>query len=357
MTMGIDGAGNATRDDDTSGTVTGNDMGAERAAHAQASTNDTRSQPRAETQTREQYADAMRANGSPMSRDNSPDNREAPESEPRDQQGPQAGHAVDRDRAEPRDRETYADDIRAGHNADEHQGPTTATAADLPAGTTLDPSPEPNGHRADQQSDDHMAAFQQAADVPTLTDTDSTGTSDGPDANELADSSNHPADDQPGSHIFDADQTAAPVQGQRGADHRPETITFDNKDIEVTHNAADGIWIEGLPGEPPTRIGDVISSPEESGRSRSENLREELTRDADDLVDMGGKWTDLLRDTLGTPPPTNSMTHSRAPEITASRPEHGIDAGHGAEAFLTLAIVGAAAIHKLHERWQQAWHH
>jgi hypothetical protein len=72
---------------------------------------------------------------------------------------------------------------------------------------------------------------------------------------------------------------------------------------------------------------------------------------------MGGKWTDLLRDTLGPPQPTNSMTHSRLPEISAARPEHGINAGDGAEALLTVAIVGAAAIHKLHEHWQRAWDH
>lgn len=184
-----------------------------------------------------------------------------------------------------------------------------------------------------------------------------TGTGHRPDENELVSSGESPAGDHPGDGMVGADQGATSAQDHRDADLQPETITFENKDIEVTHNAADGIWIEGLPGEPPTRIGDVISSPEESGRSRIESFREELTKDAEDLVDMGGKWTDLLRDTLGAPPPTNSMTHSRAPETTASGPEHGISAGHGAEALLTLTIVGAAAIHKLHERCQRAWEH
>jgi hypothetical protein len=110
-------------------------------------------------------------------------------------------------------------------------------------------------------------------------------------------------------------QTATSARDQRGSGLLPETITFENKDIEVTHDAADGIWVEGLPGDPPARIGGILPSPEESERSRIDNLREELTKDADDLIDMGGKWTDLLRDTLGSPPPTNSMTHSRAPEI------------------------------------------
>jgi hypothetical protein len=51
------------------------------------------------------------------------------------------------------------------------------------------------------------------------------------------------------------------------------------------------------------------------------------------------------------------MTHSRPPETAISGAEHGINAGHGAEAFLTLAIVGAAAVHKLHERLQRTWEH
>jgi hypothetical protein len=34
--------------------------------------------------------------------------------------------------------------------------------------------------------------------------------------------------------------------------------------------------------------------------------------------------------------------------------EHGINAGHGVEAMLTPSIVGAAAVHKICERWRKA---
>ena len=261
--MSIDRTSSATREDDTPASATSDDTdtSTEQASDRQTSPDDRTYRP-AETRTREEYADAMRTSGGPMSGDGSRDNRGTPEQESRDQPPRRA----DDYRAEPRDRETYADD-----------------------------------HRADQ------------------------GATSAPD--------------------------------QRGASYQPETVTFENKDIEVTHNAADGIWIEGLPGDSPTRIGDILTSPEESGRSRLENLHKEATKDADDLVDMGSKWTDLIRDTLGPPPPTHSMTNSRLPEITATQPDHGINAGHGAEAFLTMAIVGAAAVHKLHERWERAWHH
>lgn len=314
--MSIDRTSSATREDDTPASATSDDTdtSTEQASDRQTSPDDRTYQP-AETRSREEYADAMRADDGPMPRDSSRDNRETPEQEPRDQPERRA----DQDRAEPRDRETYADQVRADHGASEQQD--------------------------------------QAAEAPTLTDADQAGTSDRPPENELVSSGQRPEADQPGDQIVGGDQAATPAQDQQGASYQPETVTFENKDIEVTHNARDGIWVEGLPGDPPTRIGDILTSPEESGRSRLENLQKEATKDADDLIDMGGKWTDLIRDTLGTPPPTHSMTNSRLPEITATQPDHGINAGHGAEAFLTMAIVGAAAVHKLHERWERAWHH
>jgi hypothetical protein len=142
--------------------------------------------------------------------------------------------------------------------------------------------------------------------------------------------------------------------GPNGSQPEAEKIIFGGKELEVTHNAADGIWVEGLTGDPPARIGDVLSTPEEGERSRIENLREELNKDAEDIIDMGGQWTDLLRDAFGPPPPTHTMTQHRSPEMAAGRPEHGISAGHGVEAALTLAIAGTAAAHKLHEWWQGA---
>lgn len=223
------------------------------AAQTQTGMDDNRSQPRGETLTREQYADAMRAVGSP---------------------------------AEPRDRETYADEIRAEHSTGE-----------------------------DREGD------------------------------------------QPGGLVFDADQNATSDQDQQGTGPQPETITFENKDIEVTHNAADGLWIEGLPGEPPTRIGDLVSSPEDPAQGRAEKFRKEFTKEAEDITDTSGKWADYFQEILDNPPPTHSMTHSRPPETATAGPEHGISAGHGAEALLTLTIVGAAALHKLREHWQRAWDH
>lgn len=314
--MSIDRATSATGEDDPLPAAGENtDRSVERTASRQAGPDDGRVDQRAETRTREEYDDARRAGGGPMSPDDSQDSREAPEEEPRGQPERQADH----DQAEPRDRETYADEVRAGRSADEHQG--------------------------------------QAAETPKLTDADWSGTSRPPDGNEMASSGERPESDQPDGRVFDADKTAASGHDREEADHQPETVTFDNKDIEVTHNTADGLWIEGLPGEPPTRIGDLVQSAEDPAQGRAEKLRAEFNKEAENITDTGGKWADYFQEILDNPRPTHAMTHSRTPETAISGAEHGINAGHGAEAFLTLAIVGAAALHKLHERWQRSWEH
>jgi hypothetical protein len=328
------------------------DKGAERTTLTQATTNDTRNQPQAETRTREQYADAMCAGGDPASRDNSQERQEAPEEGPRGQPEGRADH----DRAEPRDRETYAEEVRTGQSAGEDRGPA-ATAAELPAAAALDSSSASNGRQADQAPEDHAVTWQQAVEALTLTEVYSAETNHQPDENQMVSSGEHPQGDQPGGRVFDGDQAATSAQDQQGTGHQPETITFDNKDVEVTHNAADGIWIEGLPGETPTRIGDLVRSAEDPTQGRGEKLRKELGKEAEPITDTAGKWADYVQEILDNPRPTHSMTHSHSYGTASAGAEQGINAGHGAEAFLTVAIVGAAVVHNLHERLQRAWHH
>jgi hypothetical protein len=256
MTMGIDSAGRAAREDDPLASTKrdDHDKSADRAARTQADTNDDRGHQRAETRTREEYAAARRA--------------------------------------------------------------------------------------------DHSAA-----------DADRTATSDRADENEPVSSGERPAGDQPGDRRAGADQAAISARDLQEAGLLPETITFENKDIEVTHNAADGIWIEGLPGEPPARIGDLVPSAEDPAQGRGEKLRKELNKEAEDISDTAGKWADHVQEILDNPRPTHSLTHNRPPETAISGAEHGINAGQGAEAVVMLAIVGAAAVHKLRERWERAWEH
>lgn len=354
MTMGIDSRGSAAREDDplASAKSDDSDKSADRAARTPADTNDDRGHQRAETRTREEYAADRRASESPAARDNSQDNGEAAE---QGHQG-QPERRADHDRAEVRDRGTYADDTRADHSAVEHRDRADATA-DRPAGPALEPSPASNGHRAEQAPEDHAASWRQTAEAPGLADADRTATSDGADENELVSSGERPEADQPDDRGAGADQAAISARDQRETGLLPETITFDNKDIEVTHNAADGIWIEGLPGEPPARIGDLVPSAEDPAQGRGEKLRKEFNKEAEDISDTAGKWADHVQEILDNPRPTHSMTHNRSPETAITGSDHGINAGQGAEAVVMLAVVGTAVVHKLRERWQRPWDH
>jgi hypothetical protein len=91
-----------------------------------------------------------------MQRNNRPGSGESSETEPPGESGRQAGQVTDHDRAEPRDRETYADDVRAGRSTVEHQD-DPAGPADRTAGSVVDSSAAPNGHRADQPTADDGA--------------------------------------------------------------------------------------------------------------------------------------------------------------------------------------------------------
>jgi hypothetical protein len=132
---------------------------------------------------------------------------------------------------------------------------------------------------------------------------------------------------------------------------KPETVTYEGKDLKVTHDAADGVWIEGMPGDPPLKIGEVLSSTDEGEHSWLEGLCKEATREAEDLTDTGEKLADLIQKQFGSPPPTHTTTLHQAPENSAGGSEHRIDVGHGVDAVLALAVVGAAAAYKLREWW------
>jgi hypothetical protein len=147
--MGIDSTSTRPREDDAPAAADGADGSAERAGQ-RAVAEDAASQRRAEPRTRDQYAEAVRASGSPMQRDQGPGSGESPETGRSDESGTGAAQVADRQRAEPRDRVTYADDMRAGHGA-----AGDLDEADAPAGlAALDSSPAPGGHQADQAADE-----------------------------------------------------------------------------------------------------------------------------------------------------------------------------------------------------------
>lgn len=133
--MSIDHTSNATHDEDKLATGAGEDTdrNAERTGGRPAGPDNGRAVQRAETRTREEYADAIRA-GDPPTRPDSPDAYQNPD-------GRRSADRTDTEgtepaRAEPRTREEYADAMRGNGPRDDHQessAPDIESAPDEPA--------------------------------------------------------------------------------------------------------------------------------------------------------------------------------------------------------------------------------
>lgn len=97
-----------------------------------------------------------------------------------------------------------------------------------------------------------------------------------------------------------AGQRAAANPDTQGSRHQPEpertkTVYIDGHEIEVTGKPDDGIWVPGLPGKAPDRIGDVLGGPDRPRGPRASRFLLEATKDADDLSDAAGKPRPLPR--------------------------------------------------------------
>jgi hypothetical protein len=283
MTMSIDGTSNSTRDDETPAST--GDNGDTRAE--QAGPNDDRGHRRAETLTREEYADTMRADGPPV-RQESPDAFQSPR------------------RTAP-----YGGDRDDGYAA---RGPDLAERADT-TGSGSEPGPAETGAEGERPSAPHQA---------------------------------------------DAD-------GHDRLDSQFSVVYVDGREVQATHNPADGIWFEGMgeipnapPGDPygTGRAGEVVTSPEEIKKSTYERLNHVLCERFDDITDEIERDTETIQDLHSKDPPqrpapTFAGTADRSPEISPFAVDHGVDFGHSLEAALVMAAVGAKIVNRVYEKWQQ----
>jgi hypothetical protein len=505
--MGIDEIGNAdgTEGDGSSGVEgTGgasgdSDIRAERAGPLETGDPGGTGGERepAETRTREEYADDMRAQDSPIPPGGDPADDNAPADEQDTPPGESAADTAAEDRAEPRDRETYADDVRADTGAAELESTDsgddqTAAAFDKPAETgTEDPNQQqaeplsrdeyadsmressfdndqsdlaaprngdtPTGARTEAEAErasgetgaaepleDGLTAEDAsphpgenrdtAPDPPTRTSGRETAaastsaewpadetsgpteepdaapdendaSSEGPpstqgDASEIStdhagiqaiaaagDQSELTANDQAASHgeqavghdstlgVQDAeaverqapqsldeqpgsnqeradnhDQAASvSTPDLRAAETKTEKVYVDGKEIEVTHNPADGIWVGGLPGEAPDRIGDALVGPEDDKRARSDRFFHRAVEKSDDLLDSIEKNVNLGADAMRRPP-----THAEIPVQSAHHVQevhhHELDAGSLATASLAVGVLAWAGGRWIHRR-------
>jgi hypothetical protein len=300
--MSIDRTGDPGDDDETPPiTRDRGDRSAEQTPDQQADTNDYRSHERAETRTREEYADAMRDGGPPSRTDSSEaiqspngsglQDRAGTEGTGRDTRGPydrdgDSDNAVmpedASDRAEPpmaetRTREEYADAMRRNGPLDGHQDPPadpdTEPARDVPETSAL--VTHYHGEFKDQQLDLYTDGTRwAAADTPRRRDT----------------------------------------VGEKGE----------------------------IPDQLPGGEELVDSAGEES--SRLERLRRDVYEESDDEMDVLEKDANVVHDVFSHPPTGSYEGTPTQPHIYAT-PHSGIDAGSMATALFTLGLVIDRTVH------------
>ena len=140
--MGIDGTSNSASDDEIRASAGENaDSSAEQTGGQQTSPTDDCGHQRAETLTREQYADAMRADGPPI-RQESPDAFQSPRGGGSDGQADFDGadRSGDRDRTARYDRDSNDGHVVSGSDLAE-RADTTSSGSERGPGRDLNPGP------------------------------------------------------------------------------------------------------------------------------------------------------------------------------------------------------------------------
>jgi hypothetical protein len=150
---------------------------------------------------------------------------------------------------------------------------------------------------------------------------------------------------------------AGPAGHETGSQRKPEETAgpaayLEDRSLKVTNNADDGIWIEGLPGEPPRQVGDLLVNPEDDQRTRADRLFAKAVDNAEDLFDAIEKNASLGFEALQRPP-----VHAEA-AVPASHhaPEtpSPLDAGNLATAALALGYLTWAAGRQIHQRMRDS---
>jgi len=339
-----------------------------------------------ETLTREEYADHMRSQGSPIPRDDDSDRDSARSEERTDADGyADVGEAAgpkesdselgeERDQAETRDRETYADDMRSDGappvHDDEAAGPDHEPADAAPDAANRDErdagqegtEPLSREEYADRMHDAQPrdADGEQTAEGSDSGEADSALTATPPDTAYGGKDEASDETDVEGKATEDP-QVAADQQPSRGdhvadhetRDHAQDKAYVDGHEIEVSHDPADGVWIEGLPGEVPDKAGEVFAGAEERKRSRAEKVLGWAVEKGDDVSDSTESNVNLLSDVFERPP-----THAEVPVQVAyySAPmQHTeIDPGNLATTALAMSIMACAGGRWLHGKLKGA---
>jgi hypothetical protein len=389
---------------------------------------DTARRAPAETLTRQEYSDGMRAKGPPTPSGESAHDDPLATVRGSAPAADRADRDHDRDPAEPRDRASYATDMRAsaadpltdnGPSGEVHH---TARAQGSPA----DGPGADRGQLAEPRSRDEYAEATRAqpaedsgqpeASVPDdsgpsasssdLAETTEHRSGDSapevpPGANDRTDPDDQPAQEQidsspqdrplsregpegtspqdviPPAGVSRTSTPAGELNGQgtdAAAGEQPQDLDdagklssgpqkayVDGREVDVTHQPADGVWVSGLPGEMPgtpygdpygtAKVGEVLTGAE-SPRSRPDQLFSMFCERGDDLVDIAEKGLNEMQHILGPRPPTLTEAPVQVRYAQPDTPYHEIDAGSMATSLLAFGVA-AWGLHRMWERWHE----
>ena len=312
----------------------------EQAATPQPGGEDTRGQRRAETLTREEYADAMRADGPPI-QDSSDDHQVADGSEPRRRADTEAERSADQGPAGTHDREVRDTGTRADSGEPEHavralaEPLTREEYADAMRGSGHDPRAD--GGSLPEVSDDATSRLP-AYDEPDV----AAGAEGTPESPESRQASN-------GAHSQDVDagrppdgSGAVPAVTHFHGEFKGRPLDLytdgtrwaaaDTPDMEETVSEKGD-----MPDRPPA--GEEPADNTGEGSSLLERLRREVYEESDDELDILEKEANLVHDVFSRPPAGSyEGTSPSQPYIHGAQPS-GIDAGSVATAVFTLGLV------------------
>jgi hypothetical protein len=162
-----------------------------------------------------------------------------------------------------------------------------------------------------------------------------------------------PLDPELAAALQSVDETARSHHVPDGLDQeaRPGKIYVDGREVWATFNAADGIWVAGLPGEMPgspygdpygtARVGDVLADHQEQPDTRFGKFTDVLFERVEDISDeLDHLGTEVAKLVERGPLPTHSSTgQDHLPAYSSDVPDHGIDGGHVLNSVLVLAAL------------------
>ncbi len=345
--MSIDGTSNPADDQTQISAADNGDRRAEQADGQQTDPDDDRGHRRAETLTREEYADAMRADGPPI-RQESPDAFQSPRG------GGSYGEAdiEGADDVADRDRTARYDGDR--DDGDAVSGPDLAERADIASsGSELGPAEiSTRDQHAHEMRDGPSAMPDDAPDHEHEAGHEPETTWAGTPAGdrELAEPRSRQevaeearADGGPFPSSADGDQRGeadpADADGQDRADRSFSVVQADRTLGDTTPT---GIGLK------PT--GEQLRDMESDQLSRADRFRKNVYERADDIKDVTEKNAGTLQGLLGAHGPTgHEVTMTTEPAIETS-PLQPLDAGSIAAAGLVVGVLADRAIH-----WAREW--